>query len=195
MSPPDFWLRPDTRSQKFLNTLECHVPLITMTERLHIREIVEADLAFLARIYSDAVCMQYYAGFKSHLETRAWFEQLAFDSYNRHGFGLWAVVDATSNEVIGDCGITLQQTPAGFEPEIGYHLWREFWGQGFATEAAIACRDYAFQNLGLRRVVSITSSDNIPSQKVAQRVHDRKEIYQKRLRGTLVDRYLYISEK
>ncbi|MDQ4404959.1 MULTISPECIES: GNAT family N-acetyltransferase [unclassified Rhizobium] len=74
-------------------------------------------------------------------------------------------------------------------------FWREFWGQGFAAEAAIACRDYAFQNLGLRRVVSITSSDNIPSQKVAQRVHDRKEIYQKRLRGTLVDRYLYISEK
>nr|WP_323131669.1 GNAT family N-acetyltransferase [Agrobacterium tumefaciens] len=91
--------------------------------------------------------MQYYAGIKSHSETRAWFEELAFDSYSRHGFGLWAVVDATSNEIIGDCGITLQQTPAGLEPEIGYHLWREFWGQGFATEAAIACRDYAFQIL------------------------------------------------
>ncbi|WP_421368443.1 GNAT family N-acetyltransferase [Agrobacterium tumefaciens] len=172
--------------------MECHVPLITTTKRLLIRKIVDADLVSLGRIYSDAVCMQYYAGIKSHSETRAWFEELAFDSYTRHGFGLWAVVDATSNEIIGDCGITQQQTPAGLEPEIGYHLWREFWGQGFATEAAIACRDYAFQNLDLRRVVSITSPDNIPSQKVAHRVHDRIEIYQKRPRGSgpLVDRYL-----
>lgn len=172
------------------------MPLIT-TERLHIRKILESDLVSLGRIYSDAACMQYYPGIKSRSETRAWFQELAFDSYNRHGFGLWAVVDATSNEVIGDCGITLQETPAGLEPEIGYHLWRDFQGQGFATEAAIACRDYAFRTLGLKRVVSITSPDNIPSQRVAQRVHDRREIYQKRLRasGTLVDRYLYISER
>lgn len=82
------------------------------------------------------------------------------------------------------------------EPEIGYHLWREFWGKGLATEAAIACRDYAFKTLGLRRVVSITSPENIPSQRVAQRVHDRKEVYQKRLAssGILVDRFLYISQ-
>ncbi|TRA83558.1 N-acetyltransferase [Agrobacterium salinitolerans] len=106
-------------------------------------------------------------------------------------------MDTSSEEVIGDCGITLQETPAGPEPEIGYHLRRDFWGNGFATEAAIACRDYAFQSLGLPRVVSITSPENTPSQKVAQRVHDRKEVYRKQLgeSGVFVDRYLYISEK
>lgn len=173
------------------------MPFIITTERLQIREIVETDLASLSRIYSDAACMRYYPSVKSRSEICAWFQNLAFESYSRNGFGLWAVVDAASNEVVGDCGITLQETPAGLEPEIGYHLWRDFWGQGFATEAAIACRDYAFQILGLRRVVSITSPDNIPSQKVAKRVHDREEIYQKRLResDTLVNRYLYISEK
>lgn len=137
MSPRGSWLRPDTWLPHLLASFaktkmpehnECHVALIKTTERLLIRKIVDADLASLGRIYSEAVCMQYYAGIKSHSETRAWFEELAFDSYSRDGFGLWAVVDATSNEIIGDCGITLQQTPAGLEPEIGYHLWREFWG-------------------------------------------------------------------
>lgn len=140
--------------------------------------------------------MQFYPNTKTVTETNAWFQELAFDSYRVLGFGLWAVIDRFSGQLIGDCGITRQQTPAGMEPEIGYHLWREFWGKGLATEAAIACRDYAFKTLGLRRVVSITSPENIPSQRVAQRVHDRKEVYQKRLAssGILVDRFLYISQ-
>lgn len=176
---------------------ECSLSIIARTERLHLRRIEEADLVSLGRIYADPICMQFYPGTKSASETDAWFHRLAFDSYNRHGFGLWAVVDAASGEVIGDCGITLQETPAGLEPEIGYHLWRDFWGKGLATEAALACRDHAFHSLGLRRVVSITSPENIPSQKVAQRVHERREVYQKRLGKSeiLVDRYLYISEK
>ncbi|WP_405049079.1 GNAT family N-acetyltransferase [Rhizobium rhizogenes] len=67
----------------------------------------------------------------------------------------------------------------------------------YRNEAAIACRDYAFHSLGLPRVVSIVSPENTPSQKVAQRVHDRKEVYRKQLgeSGVFVDRYLYISEK
>lgn len=138
--------------------------------------------------------MQYYAGIKSHLETRAWFEQLAFDSYNRHGFGLWAVVDATSNEVIGDCGITLQQTPAGFEPEIGYHLWREF-GTGFCNRGGDRLPRLCFSKSWSAQSGQYHQLGQHTLAKVAQRVHNRKEIYQKRLRGTLVDRYLYISEK
>ncbi|KJF74624.1 GNAT family N-acetyltransferase [Agrobacterium arsenijevicii] len=170
--------------------------IVTKTERLHLRKIEDADFVSLGRIYADPKCMQFYPGTKSPSEISAWFQKLAFDSYAQHGFGLWAVVDAVSGEVIGDCGITLQATPAGLEPEIGYHLWREYWGMGLATEAATACRDYAFRTLGLRRVVSITSSENIPSQKVAERVHDRLEIYQKRSgeSGNLVGRHLYISE-
>lgn len=171
--------------------------IIIRTRRLHLRKVESADLAALSRIYADPDCMQFYPSTRSPSQTLAWFQELAFDSYSRHGFGLWAVVDSVSEEVIGDCGITLQKTPAGLEPEIGYHLWRGFWGKGLATEAAIACRDYAFHNLGLPRVVSITTPENIPSQRVAERVHDRKEIYQKRLGESeiIVDRYLYISEK
>lgn len=170
---------------------------IIHTERLSLREVERDDLPALSRIYSDQACMQYYPGTKSPAEIEAWFETLAFQSYARHGFGLWAMVDRLSNEVIGDCGITLQETPAGMEPEIGYHLWRGFWGRGLATEAALACRNHALDTLGLKRVVSITSPENIPSQAVARRVHDRQEIYQKWLDRTQswVDRFLYISER
>lgn len=170
---------------------------IMSTERLSLREIERDDAPALSRIYSDAECMRYYPSAKSPSEIDAWFEKLAFQSYAQNGFGLWAIVDRMSNEVIGDCGITLQETPAGTEPEIGYHLWRGFWGKGYASEAALACRAYALGPLGLQRVVSITSPENIPSQAVARRVHDRLEIYQKWLTRTnsWVERYLYISER
>lgn len=169
---------------------------IIRTNRLLLREVEEKDLAVLSKIYADQECMQFYPSIKSPAETRAWFQELSFDSYLEHGFGLWAAVDLWSGEVIGDCGITLQETPEGSEPEIGYHLWRDFWGRGFATEAAIACRGYALNNLGFDRVVSITTTENVPSQKVAEKVHDRMEVYQKRLRssGRIVDRYLYVSQ-
>lgn len=172
------------------------VSIILHTERLRLRKIEHDDLRLLGRIYADRECMQFYPGTKSASEIDDWFQELAFDSYSRHGFGLWAVVDATSGQVIGDCGITMQDTPAGREPEIGYHFWRDFWGKGFATEAALACRNYAFGPLGLTRVVSIASPQNRPSQAVARRVHDKLEIHQKWLKrtGSLVDRYLYISE-
>lgn len=170
--------------------------IILKTHRLYLREINEADLVLLAEIYADELCMQFYPATKTITETAIWFKGLAFDSYKLNGFGLWAVVDSSTGQLVGDCGITLQQTPEGKEPEIGYHIRPEFWGQGLATEAALGCREYAFKTLGMGRVVSITSPENIPSQRVAQRVHDRKEIYQKRLssNGPVVQRYLYISE-
>lgn len=169
---------------------------IISTERLSLREIERDDIPALSRIYADSECMRYYPSTKSPAEIEAWFEKLAFQSYAQHGFGLWAMVDRISHEVIGDCGITLQETPAGIEPEIGYHVWRDYWGKGFATEAALACRSYALGPLGLKRVVSITSPENTPSQAVARRVHDRLETYQKWLARTnsWVERYLYISE-
>lgn len=143
------------------------MPIIIKTKRLLLREIEEQDLSALNKIYADPECMQFYPRTKSSVEIRTWFQELSFDSYLKHGFGLWAVVDLSSGQVIGDCGITLQETPEGSEPEIGYHLWRDFWGKGFATEAAAACRNHALSTLGLRRVVSITSPENVPSQKVA----------------------------
>ena len=170
---------------------------ILSTDRLRLREITPADLPFLHRIFGDEECMRYYPGIKTFDETESWFRRLAFDSYTNHGFGLWAVVDRKSGALLGDCGITLQETSAGLEPEIGYHLWRDHWGKGYAVEAATACRDHALQTLGLARIVSVVRPDNIPSQRVAGRVHRRRETFLKSARpdGGGTEFYLYITDR
>jgi len=169
--------------------------LIIETERLVLREIIETDLPLLHRIYSDPESMRYYPGTKSFDETVAWFEMLAFRSYADNGFGLWAIVDKASGDILGDCGITLQAGPQGKEKEIGYHLRREYLGRGYAFEAALACRNYGFEALGFNRVVSIVSPENVPSQRVAAKVHQRWEIYRAvTAAGAEVDRFLFISE-
>nr|WP_262271054.1 GNAT family N-acetyltransferase [Microvirga sp. HBU65207] len=169
---------------------------ILSTPRLILREITPADLPDLHRIYGDRECMQFYPAPKSYPETEAWFQELAFDSYANHRFGLWAVIGRDSGDLIGDCGITLQTTPAVQEPEVGYHLWREFWHQGLATEAARACVRYGLDMLQMPRVVSITSPENLSSQRIAEKVHQRREVFTRvsRTTGQEVLRYLYITD-
>ncbi|MEI1250428.1 GNAT family N-acetyltransferase [Rhizobium aouanii] len=170
---------------------------ILETDRLALREITPDDLPFLHRIFGDAECMRYYPEVKSLDETARWFQRLAFDSYSNHGFGLWAVTDRHSGALLGDCGITLQETSKGLEPEIGYHLWRDHWGKGYAVEAAAACRGYALDRLSLARIVSIVRLDNIPSQRVAERIHRRRESFVKAGSpdGGPVEFHLYITEQ
>ncbi|KZS49858.1 MULTISPECIES: GNAT family N-acetyltransferase [Rhizobium] len=169
---------------------------ILKTDRLVLREITPADLPFLHRIFSDAESMRYYPGIKSFDETALWFQRLAFDSYASHGFGLWAVTDRQSGALLGDCGITMQETSAGLEPEIGYHLWRDHWGKGYAVEAATACRDHALDTFSLARIVSIVRPDNTPSRRVAERVHRRRETFAKTGSpdGGMMEFYLYITD-
>ena len=89
--------------------------------------------------------------------------------YREDGFGLWALVEKSSGTLIGQCGLTLQDYKGRRVPEIGYLLRRAYWHQGFAIEAARACREYAFQALGFREVYSIIRDTNFPSQQVALR--------------------------
>jgi [ribosomal protein S5]-alanine N-acetyltransferase len=169
---------------------------ILRSDRLVLREITVADLPALERIFGDSLCMRYYPSVKDAAATRDFFNRLAFESYEKNGFGLWAMIDRKSGDLLGDCGITLQETSRGMEPELGYHLWPDYWGKGYATEAATACRNHAFSAMGLSRLVSIVSLENLPSQKVAGRVHQRREVFSKQnSAGETVERYLYISEK
>ena len=90
-------------------------------------------------------------------------------SYKEHGFGLWAVVLKSNGEMIGDCGIALTNVEGEYVPEIGYHFNRAYWHNGYATEAAKACKEYAFDNLDIKEIFSIVRSTNIPSKNVAIR--------------------------
>ena len=89
--------------------------------------------------------------------------------YAKDGHGLWAMVLKSSGEMIGDCGLTVQEVDGVDEVEIGYHVRRDLWGQGLATEAARACRDFGFSRLPVERVISLIRPENLPSRRVAEK--------------------------
>jgi len=74
----------------------------------------------------------------------------------------------SERKLVGDCGLVIQEVDGIEELEVGYHFNRKYWGRGFATEAARACMDYAFERLGRRRVISMIRPDNAPSRRVAE---------------------------
>ncbi|MGP4073550.1 GNAT family N-acetyltransferase [Piscibacillus sp. B03] len=142
---------------------------IIETERLHLRELTIEDQKDLAKVLSDPVAMQHYNGPFSQEKVRDWILWNR-DSYIKNHHGLWAVILKDSNEFIGDCGITMQEIDQELVPEIGFHIIRDYWNKGYATEAAQACKEYAFEVLEYPEIYSYTTLSNIPSQKVAEKI-------------------------
>ena len=141
---------------------------ILETPRLLLREMTTSDLPAICRVLQDEKTMYAYEHAFSDEEAQAWLNN-QLRRYREDGFGLWAVVLKESGEIIGQCGITLQDVNGEWVPEVGYLFERAYWHQGFATEAAIACKEYAFNVLGLDNVYTIIRDNNIASQNVAKR--------------------------
>jgi [ribosomal protein S5]-alanine N-acetyltransferase len=141
---------------------------ILETPRLLLREFTPQDADALALVLSDPETMRYYPAPYDRAGVEQWIERNR-QRYQDDGVGLWAMEFKKTNELIGDCGITRQQVEGERLYEIGYHLRRDFWGQGLATEAAIACRDWAFAHLKTERLISLIRPENLPSRRVAER--------------------------
>lgn len=142
---------------------------ILQTSRLLLREMTEDDLPALRSILQDPQVMYAYEHAFSEEEVRAWLAKQR-RRYAKDGFGLWAMVLRQTGAMIGQCGLTWQDRGDGTRcVEVGYLLQRAFWHQGYATEAATACKAYAFQELGLDEVCSIIRDNNLASQAVARR--------------------------
>jgi ribosomal-protein-alanine N-acetyltransferase len=144
---------------------------ITSTQRLTLRELTVDDIDALFEVLGDPVAMEHYPAPKTRSEVAGWIDW-ARASYERNGFGLWAVERAPDGAFLGDCGPMLQPVEGELVPEIGYHIVRDEWGRGYATEAAMACRDLVLGELGFKRVVSIVAPENLASRRVAEKVHD-----------------------
>jgi ribosomal-protein-alanine N-acetyltransferase len=89
--------------------------------------------------------------------------------YADNQFGLQALIDKKTNQFIGQCGLLKQTVDERAEIEVGYHIFKKCWGQGYAPEAARLFIDYAFQNEITNSVISIIHVNNIKSQKVAHK--------------------------
>jgi RimJ/RimL family protein N-acetyltransferase len=142
--------------------------VILETSRLRLREFTPHDADALAAVLSDPAAMQYYPAALDRQGVEAWITR-SLERYRRDGYGLWAMLLKDSGELIGDCGCTLQEVEGKNEIEVGYHVRRDLWGRGYATEAAQACMEYAFTKLSARRVISMIRPENVPSRRVAEK--------------------------
>lgn len=141
---------------------------ILETERLYLRELNETDFDSLCGILQDGETMYAYEGAFSDSEVREWLDrQIA--RYQKWNFGLWAVILKENGKLIGQCGLTLQPWNNLDVLEIGYLFNKAYWHKGFASEAAAACKNYAFNVLKAAEVCSIIRDTNITSQNVALR--------------------------
>ena len=154
----------------FRRFMECRVSdkIFAETERLRLRQMEPADYGDLCKILKDEEVMYEYEGAFSDEEVRSWLDK-QFVRYKEDGFGLFAVILKETGEMIGQCGLTLQDIPGRQVLEIGYLFQKRYWHQGYATEAAKACKEYAFTVLKADEVFSIIRDSNIASQNVAKR--------------------------
>ena len=140
---------------------------VPTSPRLTFRRMGEGDLDDLARLLGDPAVMVHYPRPKTRDEAADWIAWNV-ENYARDGFGLWLLYDGNGT-FVGECGLTWQRVEGVPYLEVGYHLLPEHQGKGLATEAAAACRDHA-RARGIERLVAIIVPDNVPSQRVAQRI-------------------------
>lgn len=149
--------------------------IILTTKRLWLRHFHIHDGDSLLRVFGDAEVMRFGEG----VQTREWVDnwlRTCLESYQLRGFGPYALVEQKSGEVIGYCGLFYFSDVHGKpEIELGYRLVRSAWGQGYATEAASAVRDFAFDILNIKRLIALIDPSNEASIRVAKKIRMRRE--------------------
>lgn len=140
--------------------------VVIETERLLLREMTNDDSPALYKVLSNSAIMQHYPYAFDANGVRNWIER-NIKRYRILGFGLWALCLKETGEVIGDCGLTMQFVNGDIRPEIGYHIRADKQRKGYAKEAAIAVRDWAFNNTPFNIVYSFMKYTNEASAKTA----------------------------
>ena len=167
--------------------------MILETERFYLREMGQDDFPALCKILKDPEVMYAYEGAFSDEEVQEWLDR-QISRYRKWGFGLWAAVLKETDEMIGQCGLTMQPWKDEEVLEIGYLFCRKYWHNGYASEAAKACKRYAFEELDADEVCSIIRDTNTASQNVAVRNGMvRKDSWTKHYRGVDMPHFRYAA--
>lgn len=148
---------------------------ILSTERLVIRCLQGSDLGELSAIQAESEVMSFFPnGIRSTEQTALDIERCqAFET--QFGYSPWAVVAKESGRLIGRCGLIPQEIGGNPEVELTYLFGAEYWGMGYATEAAGAVKAHALAEFGLARVVSLIHVNNIASRRVAEKIGMKRE--------------------
>lgn len=145
--------------------------IIADTDRLILRQLKVSDADDLFQIYSGSGMLTYLGGGPSSLsEERQKLAGHIRDSYDVHGFGLWAIILRETGQLIGRSGILYSDINGQMEAELAYLVKREWWGKGIATEAARAVLKVAKEQFNFARIVAIIHPDNAGSIGVAEKL-------------------------
>jgi RimJ/RimL family protein N-acetyltransferase len=142
--------------------------LVLETARLRLRRFRDEDADAVFGIIGDRLAMRFYPKAFGREDAKQWVVRNQ-RRYREDGYGLFAVILKGSEEVIGDCGIIKQNIEDETAMEVGYHFRRDLWGRGYATEAARACMELAFNAFGADKVISLIRPENVASRGVAER--------------------------
>ncbi len=143
---------------------------ILRTERLVVCKLTDQDAAFILELLNEPAFLRFIGdrGVRNIENAHAYLENGPFNSYKVNGFGLWRVDLIQGREPVGMCGLLKRD---GLQDiDIGYAYLARHWSKGYASEAAQAVRDYAFEVLGVNRLVAITDPLNVGSMHVLEKI-------------------------
>ena len=152
------------------------------TDRLILRRWVSGDRKPFADMNSDPKVMKYFPSVLSREESDVLADRIE-EHFASHGFGLWALEIPNLASFAGFVGLSVPSFEAPFTPclEVGWRLAREYWGHGYATEAASATLAFGFDELRLDQIVSFTVPSNARSRRVMEKLgmtHDPRDDFE-----------------
>lgn len=139
------------------------------SKRLWTRKLTTDDIDLWAKFFEDKEAVEFLPnlGFTSTKDrAKHWIEK-QLGRYSSNSYGLHALINKETNEFIGQCGLLGQIVDEEQKVEVGYHIFKKHWGQGYAPEAAKLFIDFGFNNNQATSIISIIDINNIRSQKVA----------------------------
>ena len=145
------------------------------TDRLIVRRLSPDDAEFILRLLNEPSWLRFIGdkGVRTIEDARAYILRGPVEMYSRLGFGLYLVAIKGGGPPIGICGLIKRDSLE--DVDIGFAFLPEYWGRGYAYEAASAVMAYGGNVLGLKRIVAITSVDNDSSARLLEKLGLRFE--------------------
>ena len=161
------------------------------TARLRLRQLALDDAGFILELVTDPLWLRFIGdrGVHDVESARRYLESGPLEMYRSQGFGLWLVERRADAAPIGICGVLKRDSLDG--PDLGFAFLPAYRGRGYAREAAAATLQHARQQLGIQRVLAITSPENLASANVLRSVGMRFE-QSIRLEGEDRDTWLFV---